>query len=1106
MSNEFDHTVQAENVLLRQRITELEETVARLRHQLEHHRHQQPDSIANHQRIQAELCQSEERFRMLAEHARDIIFRSRLFPTITCEYISPSVQDVLGHPPEAYYADPYLPLKTVHPDDYTLLETLLRNPTLFDSSVVVRHFCNREEVYLEQHHWLVFDSNGSPLAIEGIIRDITEHKRMGEALRQSEERYRGIIEQSIDGIVMTDEYVHCVEWNAGAERITGLRRDDILGQPIWDVMFQVVLEDRKTPQAYAHFKTMFQTFFETGDAPWLRQFKEGTFHRPDGTVGYAQYLAFPITTAQGKCLGAILRDITERRQMEAAIKESAERFRALFEGTQNPITIFDQDATIVMVNPAGAKALNQTIEACIGKTIDDLLPHPRDITKERVHQVIATGEPLYVEDTVHLPGGKRWFWTVLQPVTTAGQTVVQSISYDITEQRRAEEALQESQTLTQALIDNMPASVFVKDCHSRLLMVNRHLAAVYQYTSAEMAGLHECDFLPEAIVAAHANEDQRIITAGETLTVEEVVTDAHGARTLLIIKFPLYDDENNVYAIGGFGTDITERTQMEQELRQAKDAAEAATRAKSEFLATMSHEIRTPLNAIIGLTTLLLDNDLGDTQRDYVQTIRVSGDALLTIINDILDFSKIESGRLDLEHHPFNLRTCVEEVLELLATRAAEKTLDLAYWMDADIPETIVGDITRVRQVLVNLVSNGIKFTDTGEVVIAIEAQQRGGDAATNDPTTAHNTRCTYHIHVRDTGIGIPPDRFNRLFRSFSQLDTSTTREYGGTGLGLAICKRLIELMGGTIQVTSEPGTGSTFSLTLPAEVVPTDPAPYLKPDQQLMQGKRVLIVTNQHTSGQIIQRYTEQWGMQTTSANEPTDTLARLRQQEPCDVIILDMPPAESEGQQLVEALRAAAQNPSLPIVGYRTLATQQSMGVQMPARSIALLLKPVRPALLYQAQTSVLSGGKRPTTLPTQHLLDPTMALRHPLRILLAEDNVINQKVARHLLDKLGYCADVAANGYEVLDALRRTSYDVVLMDVEMPDMDGIEATRRIRGEWHNLPPYIIAMTAHAMDGAREWCLSVGMDDYLGKPVRVEDLVEKLRNVKHPTRRANP
>ncbi len=941
---------------------------------------------------------------------------------------------------------------------------------------------------------------------------MTRHHGIQEELRQSEERYRGIIEQSIDGIVMTDERGHCVEWNTGAERITGLRRDDVLGQPIWDVMFRVITEERRTPQAYERFKTMFQAFFENGDAPWLRQFKEGTFHRADGTIGYAQDLAFPITTAQGKCLGAILRDITERRQMEAAIKESAERFRALFEGTQNPITIFDYDGTIVMINPAGARGLNRTVEECVGKPLDDLLSVGSGNPLQRIQQVIATGEPLYVEDMVHLPGGPRWFWTVLQPVKASGQTVVQSISYDITEQRRAEEALQESQTLTQALIDNMPASVFVKDCHSRLLMVNRHLAAVYQYTPAQMAGLHERDFLPEEIVAAHANEDQRIITTGETLTVEEVITDANGSRTLLIIKFPLYDDENNVYAIGGFGTDITERTRMEQELRQAKDAAESATRAKSEFLATMSHEIRTPLNAIIGLTTLLLDNDLGDTQRDYVQTIRVSGDALLTIINDILDFSKIESGRLDLEHHPFNLRTCVEEVLELMATRAAEKDLDLAYWMDTNTPETIVGDITRVRQVLVNLVSNGIKFTDAGEVSIAVEAkpsENRGpgaGSRAAQAPAAPPPPWYDIHIHVRDTGIGIPPNRFGRLFRSFSQLDTSTTREYGGTGLGLAICKRLIELMGGTIQVDSTPGKGSTFSITLPAEGVPTDPSPLLVSNPPPLQGKRVLIVTNQHTSGQNTQRYVEQWGMQPTPANEPADALARLHQQEHFDAIILDMPRSESDGQQLVEELRAAAQNPSLPIVGYRTLATQQSMGIQMAAHHVALLLKPVRPALLSQALTSVLGGGSRAAPIPAQNLLDPTMAQRHPLRILLAEDNVINQKVARHLLDKLGYSADVAANGYEVLDALRRTAYDVVLMDVEMPDMDGIEATRRIRGEWHNSPPYIIAMTAHAMDGAREWCLSVGMDDYLGKPVRVEDLVEKLRNVKHPAARPRP
>ncbi|MFZ5884178.1 MAG: response regulator [Chloroflexota bacterium] len=643
--------------------------------------------------------------------------------------------------------------------------------------------------------------------------------------------------------------------------------------------------------------------------------------------------------------------------------------------------------------------------------------------------------------------------------------------------RQAEEDLTRQKKFFETLVQTSPAAVVVMSSDQTIQSCNEAFVSLFEYTREECVG-QKLDALivpPEAHEQAQQYSQQAL--AGNLINQIAQRRSKNGRVIDVKISAVPVRIEGETVGVIAIYHDITE-------LLQAKREAEEAAKAKADFLANMSHEIRTPLNAIIGMTSLLLDTRLDDEQANFVETIRNSGDTLLAVINDILDFSKIEAGKMTVEKVPFNIAYCIESALDLVAAKAFEKRLELAYVLQENMPVKFQGDITRLRQVLVNLLGNAVKFTQAGEVTVSAAVENVQGSLY------------TLHFQVRDTGIGIPKDKLHRLFEAFSQADTSTTRKFGGTGLGLAISKRLIELMGGTIWVESEEGKGSTFHFTIQAEPASGTASLFPRQAQPNLSNRRLLVVDDNDTNRLILQKHAASWGMSVSAAASGKEALQRI-EQERFDLMILDMQMPEMDGLTLAQEIRKHPTAAQTPLIMLTSLGRKPE-GAEGVAFN-AFLSKPIKTSQLYNTVCEVLAARPSAEAVAPQKqaVFDPSMGDRHPLRILLAEDNLINQKVAIGLLKKLGYRADLAANGLEVLEALRRQEYDIILMDAQMPEMDGEQAARIIIERYpRGKRPRLAAVTANALEGDRERFLAIGFDDYISKPIQVEELVRVLQN----------
>jgi PAS domain S-box-containing protein len=651
----------------------------------------------------------------------------------------------------------------------------------------------------------------------------------------------------------------------------------------------------------------------------------------------------------------------------------------------------------------------------------------------------------------------------------------------------AERSLALERNLLRTVADNIPDSIFAKDVQSRYLLANRAFAKANGMRSPDdLLGKTAFDIFPHEHALAMHNDDLQLMANQQASTEEEraSVDPAGNEKWLLSTKVPLVDGSGKIVGIVGLNRDITRHKQAEEALKHAKEAAEAASRSKSEFLANMSHEIRTPMNGIVGMTELALETELTAEQREYLSLVKVSAESLLAVVNDILDFSKIEAGKFELHCSSFDLRESLEETLKSFGIRASEKRLELVCDIQPGVPQLVVGDATRLRQVVVNL-GNAIKFTDHGEVVLLVKTQQR------------QERSVDLHFAIRDTGIGVPKDKQRLIFEAFAQADGSSTRRYGGTGLGLTISTRLVAMMGGRIWLESEPGKGSTFHFTATFELPQVAKgAPEIESNAGLA-GIPVLVVDDNPTNRRILERTVVQWGMLPALAENGALGVKLLRRAKeegrPIVLVLLDSQMPDLDGFATAAMIRS---DPDLSSVTIMMLTSGGHRGDADRCRQMgiaAYLTKPVRQWELHEAIHGVLGLKLQKTPgheLITRLSLDE---MRKHLRVLLAEDNAINRELTVRTLSKRGHTVLIATNGREALQVLETQSVDLVLMDVQMPEMDGFEATAAIRQKERTTGAHlkIIAMTAHALKGDRERCLAAGMDGYLSKPVQAEELL---------------
>ncbi len=1031
----------------------------------------------------AALEASERRFRSFAENANDIMYS--LSPEGIFTYVSPNWTELLGHSVKEVIGAAFQPF--VHPEDVKQCEAFLEK--------IIRTGKKQGGVrYRVRHragHWRWHSSNAAPLKDEngqitgyfGIARDITEQIEAEEKSRQAQENLKTILSNSPFGVAVVgrDRRIRWV--NQYVRALAGV--DDgtvMLGRPCGEYL---------CPSC--------QDACPILDRHQRMDKSERIFRRHDGVEIPILKSVTEIELNGEPVLLETFVDISERKEAE----ESLQRFRQALDNSADAFFLLDVDRMrFVDMNQTACEQLEYSREELLRMGPQDLVAEIEEIELTRLLRQVHKQRKTRTLECIHQRKGQSSYPAEVRlkgTVSRRRRLIIGSVS-DITERKKAETALQQALKQQAAILESSLVGIMV--LHDRIItQVNRRMCEILGYTAEEMVGQG-----PEQLHLSHENfvefgEKYYWRLAEQTMVHVEYPLRHKSGRTVWCLFngkaiSPPDLGRGAVWVID----DITERKRAEQALCQAKEKAEAlnqsleqqtlfanrmaaraeaANKAKSEFLANMSHEIRTPLNGVIGMTGLLLETDLDAEQRRYAETARASGESLLGIINDILDFSKIEAGKLEMEIMDFDLHELLDDFAGMLAIRAQEKGLEFICATQPELPCCLRGDPGRLRQILLNLAGNAIKFTETGEVVVWTGLEWENEEEV------------MLRFTVRDTGIGIPREKQAELFQQFTQVDASVTRTFGGTGLGLAISKKLTEMMGGAIGVESQAGAGATFWFTAcfaRQKGEKTAPAPPAE-----VRGAHILVVDDNATNREVLLSQFRSWGVRGYEVSDGPSALQALHQArekgDPFQLAIVDMQMPGMDGLSLGRAIRADAPIRDTPLVMMSSQGQAEEPRQMETAGFSAYLTKPVRQSDLFDRLAAVLSGTRLsadrqgiPSEFPDHRLR------RKKARILLAEDNITNQQVAVSILKKLGFHADVAANGEEAVRALALLPYDLVLMDVQMPETDGFQATRRIRAPDSNardprIP--IIAMTAHAMEGDRDRCLEAGMDDYIPKPV---------------------